>query len=106
MKVLVPADGAATAREKVFWFFSSEKNAFLPWKEKRHHINGLARIKACPAYAAKLLCGQRSARLHADRAVQPHGFAVQVAIADHFQRQAGIFIRVSQAAGERNHGAE
>jgi hypothetical protein len=29
MKVLVPPAQSATAIEKVFWFFSSEKNAFL-----------------------------------------------------------------------------
>jgi hypothetical protein len=31
IQVFVPPDTTATARAKVFWFFSSEKNAF-PWR--------------------------------------------------------------------------
>src|SRR3546814_4475594 len=57
---------------------------------------------ACNAAAS--MCGLPW--LHADRAVEAHGLAVEVAVADHFQRQACVFFRRAETRWERHHRAK
>ena len=46
------------------------------------------------------------ARRHADRTVKTHAFAVEIAVADHFERQRGILRRVAESRGIRHLRAE
>ncbi len=47
-----------------------------------------------------------SPRLHPNSPVQPDGFAVEIAVADYFKCETGIFFRTAQPLWEWDHRAQ
>src|SRR5689334_5889300 len=95
----VPTGSAAAAATTPWWVAPTA----TCWTVAGAPIRVRAAAETTPCSAASPdRDGLRSARRHADRAVETHGLAVEVAVGDHQLDQRGELVGVAEALRERH----